>query len=127
MLVTTKNQGISLKFNTNYIDLNFGPYIEERKGYIQKRKRTAVPPDLRPEHRRPHEDDQGIDESEIEVRPTLMRYIYIYIYIQVKRPTCPLFFLFPLASPPPGPSTSDHLALFLMACFFHSFKHGSSF
>ncbi|KAL3566162.1 hypothetical protein D5086_031577 [Populus alba] len=68
MLVTTKNQGISLKFNTNYIDLNFGPYIEERKRYIQKRKRTAVPPDLRPEHRRPHEDDRGIDESEIEVK-----------------------------------------------------------
>ncbi|KAI9378073.1 hypothetical protein POPTR_018G031250v4 [Populus trichocarpa] len=28
--------------------------------------RTAVPQDLRPEHGRPHEDDQGIDESEIE-------------------------------------------------------------
>ncbi|KAJ6862325.1 hypothetical protein NC652_039233 [Populus alba x Populus x berolinensis] len=38
-----------------------------------KRKRTAVPPDLRPEHRRPHEDDRGIDESEIEAPLCLHR------------------------------------------------------
>jgi len=51
----------------------------------------------------------------------------LFIFFQVKRHTCPLFFLFTLAPLPPGPSTPDHLALFLMACFFHSFKHGSSF
>lgn len=95
MLVTTRNQGISLNFNTNYIDLNFGPYIEERKRY-PKGKRTAVPQDQRPEHGRPHEDDQGIDESEIEVRPPLMRYYLFFFKLKGPHALCSSCFPLPL-------------------------------